>query len=64
MQEMNRQKLTTNRDDVLMDVIRNMETKLDDVKWPAKVQSKMSDIEEMLAEQDPDVARRIELRNR
>lgn len=33
--EMNRQKGVKTKDDMLMDVVRNMEARIDEAKWPA-----------------------------
>lgn len=62
--EMNRQKGAKTRDDVLMEVVRNMESRMEEVRWPAKLQNRMDDVEQEIGEIDPIVAKRIEERKR
>ncbi len=62
--EMNRQKGTKTRDDMLMEVVRNMETRIDEARWPAQLQTRMEDMEQMMAETDPIVAKRLEEKQR
>lgn len=58
MVEMNKKGGAQKRDEHVLDIVRNMENRVDEAKWPARLNQRMNDLDGDVLDMDPSLARK------